>query len=326
MPLLSRRASLLALSFFFACGCGGSDAKDSGRQQIAVIPKGTQHVFWNAIHAGALQAGKELGVEILWKGPTPEGDRQAQIHLLQNFVTSGVHGIVLAPIDEQALARPVADAAQNGVPVVVIDSNLQGDAHAAFVATDNRKGGELAGEKLAAELGGKGKVIVLRFQQGSASTTQREEGALAALAKHSGIEVVSKDQYAGDEQKAKAAAAALLLAHPDATGVFCPNESTTHGFLVALQQSGKAGTMKFTGFDASEALVKGLEQGHIHGLVLQDPVAMAAQGVRACVAALRKQPVEKSQTTELALATPQNCKEPRIASLLQPDLSILKGQ
>ena len=321
----SRRAVLLLAPLCLLLSCGES-GKQSGALRIAVIPKGTQHVFWNAIHAGAEQAAKELGVEILWKGPAPEGDRQAQIHLLQNFVTSGVNGIVLAPIDEQALARPVADAAQNGVPVVVIDSSLQGDAHVAFVATDNRKGGELAGKKLGEELGGKGKVIVLRFQQGSASTTLREEGALSALAAFPGIEVMSKDQYAGDEQKAKAAAAALLLAHPDATGVFCPNESTTHGFLVALQQSGKAGTMKFTGFDASEALVKGLEQGHIHGLVLQDPVTMAAQGVRACVAALRKQPVEKLQTTELALATPQNCKEPRIASLLQPDLSILKGQ
>lgn len=310
---------------FFA-SCGDGQATQGGRTKIAVIPKGTQHVFWNAIHAGALQAAKELDVKVLWKGPAPEGDRQAQIHLLQNFVTSGVNGIVLAPIDEQALARPVAEAAQAGVPVVVIDSSLNGDAHVAYVATDNKKGGELAGQKLAEELGGKGKVIVLRFQQGSASTTEREEGALAALAKHPGIEVVSKDQYAGDEQKAKAAAAALLLAHPDATGVFCPNESTTHGFLVALQQSGKAGAMKFTGFDSSEALQKGLEQGHIHGLVLQDPVAMAAQGVRACVAALRGQQVTKAQTTELALATPQNHKEPRIAALLQPDLSILKGQ
>lgn len=324
MRLLSRRLALLLASLCLAVSCG--DAGRSGATRIAVIPKGTQHVFWNAIHAGAAQAAEESGVEILWKGPVPESDRQAQIHLLQNFVTSGVDGIVLAPVDDQALARPVADAVAAGIPVVVIDSALQGDAHSAYVATDNRRGGELAGKKLGELLGGKGKVIVLRFQQGSASTTQREEGALAALEAFPGIEVVSKDQYANDEQKAKATAAALLLAHPDANGVFCPNESTTHGFLVALQQAGKAGAIQFTGFDSSEALQRGLEQGHIHGLVLQDPVGMAAQGVRACVATLRKQPVDKMQTTELALATPQNCKEPRIAALLQPDLSILKGK
>lgn len=324
MRLLSRRLAFLLVPLCFAVSCG--DSRGSGAKRIAVIPKGTQHVFWNAIHAGAAQAAAESGVEILWKGPVPESDRQAQIHLLQNFVTSGVDGIVLAPVDDQALSRPVADAVAAGIPVVVIDSALQGDAHSAYVATDNRRGGELAGKKLGELLGGKGKVIVLRFQQGSASTTQREEGALVALAEFPGIEVVSKDQYANDEQKAKATAAALLLAHPDATGVFCPNESTTHGFLVALQQAGKAGTIQFTGFDSSDALQRGLEQGHIHGLVLQDPVGMAAQGVRACVATLRKQPVEKMQTTELALATPQNCKEPQIAALLQPDLSILKGK
>ncbi len=324
MRILSRRFALLLACLAPAAACG--DSQRSGAPRIAVIPKGTQHVFWNAIHAGAQQAAKEGGVEILWKGPVPESDRQAQIHLLQNFVTSGVDGIVLAPVDDQALARPVADAVAAGIPVVVIDSALQGDAHVAYVATDNRRGGELAGKKLAEELGGKGKVIVLRFQQGSASTTQREDGALAALAAFPGIEVVSKDQYASDEQQAKAAAAALLLAHPDATGVLCPNESTTHGFLVALEHAGKAGTIKFTGFDSSAALQRGLEQGHIHGLVLQDPVGMAAQGVRALLAALAKQPIEKLQTTALALATPQNCKEPAISILLQPDLSILKGR
>jgi ribose transport system substrate-binding protein len=322
MGLLTRRSSFCTLLLplvFWSCG---AELKSAG-MTIAVVPKGTQHVFWKAVHAGAEQAAKDLGVEIRWKGPDPEGSRQAQVHLLQNLVLSGVAGVVLAPVDEQALQRPVAEALQNGVPVVVIDSALAGAAHKAFVSTDNRAGGALAGKHLGELLAGTGKVVMLRFQQGSASTTAREQGCLEALAAFPGIAVVSSESYASDEQKAQQTAASLLLAHPDVAGVFCPNESTTHGFLVALQQNGKAGAVKFVGFDSSEPLQRGLEQGQIHGLVLQDPVAMGRQGVQAMVAVLRGTAVVREQTTELALATPENCSEPRIRSLLAPDLSIL---
>jgi len=234
-----------------------------------------------------------------------------------------VRGIVLAPIDEQALVRPVAEAVAHGVPVVVIDSGLQGTAHAAFVATDNHAGGTLAGQHLGRLLQGSGKVVVLRFQQGSASTTAREAGCLEALATLPGIEVVDSGQYAGDTEKAQKTAASLLLAHPDVAGVFCPNESTTHGFLLALQQSGRAGQVKVVGFDGSAPLQQGLAQGHLHGLVLQDPVAMGRRGMELLLAHLRGEAIERTVCTDLQLATPENRNEPRIRALLQPDLSIL---
>jgi ribose transport system substrate-binding protein len=319
------RSALLSLSLLAlwpAAACGGH-ADDANTLTIAVVPKGTQHEFWKSVHAGALQGARALGVAMEWLGPDPEGDRQAQVHLLQQLVIKGVKGIVLAPIDEQALARPVADAVAAGVPVVVIDSALQGDAHVAYVATDNRAGGELGGRHLAELLGGKGRVAMLRFQQGSASTMAREAGCLAALAAFPDIVVVDSDQYAGDTERAQKTAASLLLAHPDLDGVFCPNESTTHGFLVALQQAGRAGKVKFVGFDSSQPLVNGLEQGHVHGLVLQDPVAMGRLGVEALVAHLRGQPVAKVQHTGLHLATPSNRTDPAFRALLQPDLSIL---
>ncbi len=310
---------LVALGFSVVA-CGGDAA---GRLSIAVVPKGTQHEFWKAIHAGAEQAGKALDVAIRWQGPDPETE-QAQIHLLQNLVLSGVQGVVLAPIDEQALVRPVADAVAAGVPVVVIDSGLRGDAHCAFVATDNRAGGELGGRHLAELLGGHGKVVMLRFQQGSASTMAREAGGLQAFAAFPDLQVVDSEQYAADTEAAQKTAASLLLAHPDLDGVFCPNESTTHGFLLALQNSGRAGKVRFVGFDSSAPLQKGLEAGFVHGLVLQDPVAIGRLGVEAVVAKLRGQPFAREQHTELRLATPANCTEPAIRALLQPDLSILR--
>src|SRR5512137_1738696 len=96
--------------------------------KIAVIPKGTTHVFWKSVEAGAKNAGKELGVEIVWKGPLKENDRAQQIAIVEQFITEGINGIVLAPLDDTALVRPVGAAMGKKIPVVVIDSALKGEA------------------------------------------------------------------------------------------------------------------------------------------------------------------------------------------------------
>ncbi len=145
---------MVLLAFSLAVAACGPSPDVRGRLQIAVIPKGTQHEFWKSIHAGALQAAARLDVDIRYQGPDPEGDRQQQIQLLQRLVGSGVQGIVLAPIDERALAGVVDDAARQGVPTVVIDSALDGDHHVAFIATDNRQGGGGAGGGRGGQMGG----------------------------------------------------------------------------------------------------------------------------------------------------------------------------
>lgn len=173
--------------------------------KIAVIPKGTTHEFWKSIFAGAKQAEQELrekgvNVEIIWKGPAKEDDRDDQIQVVENFVASGVDGIVLAPLDDTALRGPVQDATAKGIPVVIIDSDLNATAgkdYVTFVATDNYRGGQLGGEHLAKLLEGKGKVVLLRYQQGSASTNAREKGFLDAMNAAEGVEVISDNQYSG---------------------------------------------------------------------------------------------------------------------------------
>src|SRR6266540_4040870 len=149
---------------------------------IAVIPKGTTHEFWKSINAGAFKAREELRekglkVDVIWKGPLKEDDRDHQIQVVENFITRRVSGIVLAPLDSQALVRPVGMAAQDKVPVVIIDSGLKSDKYVSFVANDNYKGGVMAGEYLSQLLNGKGNVILLRYQVGSASTEERETGS-----------------------------------------------------------------------------------------------------------------------------------------------------
>ena len=323
-----RRAAIgLVIALGVTAGCRGN-AADPNALTIAVIPKGTTHVFWQMIHAGAEKAAQELGVTVIWRGPLREDDRASQVSEVEGFVTRGVSGIALAPLDEAALARPVADAQRQNIPVVIFDSGLRGSGYVSFVATDNRKGGRMAADHVASRLGGKGKVILLRYAEGHDSTTQREEGFLEGLAAHKGIQIVSSNQYLGaDVEGAYKRGEAILSNYrrPDGSldvdAIFCVNESTTFALMRVLQDHGWAGKVRFVGFDASDNLVKGLADGHLDALVIQDPVKMGYLAVKTLVSHIKKEPVEKRIDTGVHLATQQNMNEPAMKELLSPDLS-----
>src|SRR3954447_7991771 len=311
------RLVLIILALAVA-SCSGKRASSS-TLSIAVIPKGTSHIFWQSIRAGAERAGKELGVEIIWRGPLREDDRDSQVSEVEGFVSRGVSGIVLAPLDETALQGPVADAKGRNIPVVIFDSGLKGNDYVSFVATDNLQGGELGGDRLADAIGGKGKVILLRYAEGHDSTAKREQGFLDAMKAHPGIEVVSSNQYAGaDVEGAYKKAESILSTYkkPDGSlgidGIFTPNESSSFAMLRVLQDNGWAGKFKFFGFDASPNLVKGLREGGIDGLVVQDPVNMGYVAVKTMVAHLKGQPVEKWIDTGVHVATKENMATPQI--------------
>jgi ribose transport system substrate-binding protein len=305
----------------------GAKAVDATKAlQIAVIPKGTSHEFWKTIHAGALQAAKELpNVSIDWQGPTSEGDRRAQIEYVETFIQKHVDGIVLAPLDLKALVDPVREARKARVPVVIIDSDLADpDAYVSFIATDNYKGGQLGAKRLAEVLGDKGKVVLLRYAVGSASTENREKGFLDEIAKHPQIEVVSSDQYAGAEpQSAMSVAQGIVTKYGEGkvNGIFCPNESSAFGMLQALRTANRAGKIKFVGFDVNKDLLEALKKGEMQGLVLQDPFKMGYLGVKTCVAYIRGEKVEKNIDTGVKVATMENMSDPEIDKLLHPPLA-----
>jgi ribose transport system substrate-binding protein len=296
------------------------------KREIAVIPKGTTHEFWKSVHAGANKAGHEFGVDIVWKGPVREDDRAEQVKVVEDFISKGVDGIVLAPLDDTALVPVVKDATAQKIPVVIIDSDMKWEGRLSFVATDNTQGGMAAarrlGELVVGGGKGRGKVVMMRYQEGSASTTEREKGFLEALAKEfPAIQVVSSNQYGGaTTESAYKTAENLLVEFAQLDGVFCPNESTTFGMLRALEDAKRTKTVRFVGFDASVKLVEALEHGEIQGLVVQNPFAMGERGVGAMVAHWNGKPVDKRIDTGVQVATLDNMKEPAIAAQLSPDL------
>ncbi|HTQ39086.1 MAG TPA: substrate-binding domain-containing protein [Pirellulales bacterium] len=318
------------------CGCLAlvNGCSDQGGQsvtglptkkyKIAVVPKASTHEFWKSVHAGAEDAAQELGnVEILWKAPAEDDNRNQQIDLVQDFITRGVDGICLAPIDSQALVSVAKDVKQAGIPLVIFDSGLNDPSmYISYVATDNENGGRLAAREMGKRLNGKGNVILLRYSPGSESTENRERGFLETLQKElPDIKILSSDQYAGtSEQSALEKGQQLLLKYgKDVNGIFAVNETSASGMLRALEEAGLAGKVVYLGFDSSGRMVKALRDGEMQGVVLQDPVNMGYQSVKAMVQQLQGQPVVKRISTGEAVATKENMDDPHMHKLLNPE-------
>jgi ribose transport system substrate-binding protein len=308
---------------------GATSGAAGATYQIAVIPKGTTHEFWKSIHAGAIKAQRELAaqgvrVNVIWKGPLKEDDREQQVQVVENFVAQRVSGIVLAPLDRKALAAPVEMAVRGKIPVVIIDSGLDSKAHAAFVATDNREGGRIAARNLGRMLGGTGNVIMLRYAVGSASTEEREEGFLEVMKKDfPNIKLLSTDQHAGATRDSAKRTAENLLNRVgrQVNGVFAANESSAAGMLLALRDAGLAGgKVKFVAFDSGETLNAGLKAGDVQGMVVQNPMRMGYLGVKTMVDVLQGKTIEPVVDTGVGFVTKENFDAPEMAEIVNPPL------
>jgi ribose transport system substrate-binding protein len=325
---LKAAAAVLFLAALLTAGCGGPERKAGPAKKltIAVIPMGTTHEFWKSIHAGALTAARELGVEIIWKGPLRETDRNEQLQVVETLTGSGIDALVLSPLDDRALVRPVVEAARLGIPTVIFNTALNGGDPIALISTDNFRGGVLAAELVGKLTGGRGRLILMRVTEGVEGTLKREEGFLQAIrAEFPGLTVLSDNQYGGaSTETAYQTMENLLARFQTVDAVFTPNESTTFGAWRALQDHGLAGKVIHIGFDSSAKLIESLAKKEILGLVLQDPFEMGYRSVKTAVAHLRGEPYEKNVATGVVLATPENMNEPSIRRLLAPDLSVLK--
>jgi ribose transport system substrate-binding protein len=301
-----------------------SSAAPGGKKKlrIAVIPKGTTHDFWKSVHFGAQQAATELGnVEIIWNGPDKETDKEGQIKIVDTFVGEKVDGICLAPIDRDALVTPVRRSKQRGIPVVVFDSALSDlKDSVSYVATDNFHGGVMAAEFLAKLLDGKGGVIMLRYQAGSESTEQREQGFLETLKQSEGIKILSENQRVNSDAVEALKVGETLLRNfkNEVTGVFTVCEPNNKGLLQSLENEQLAGKVRFVAFDSDPRILKGLKDKTVDGVILQNPVRMGYLAVKTLVAHLSGEKVEARIPTGEVLATLENMDDPEVHQLLEP--------
>jgi ribose transport system substrate-binding protein len=289
------------------------------KKRIAVIPKGRAHLFWQSVHAGAVAASRETGVDIIWNGPVSETDFTGQLQIIEAMINQRVDAICLAPIDKTVMANVVDRAMRERIPVVIFDSGIDTNNFVSQVATDNYRAGEMAAERMGKILNGKSKVVIVAVQPGAASTMAREQGFEEAIKKnHPGIQILDKRYGWADFAKSLTVAENLLTAYSNLDAMFASNESSAVGAAQALKA--RKSKVQLVGFDWSPTLLDDLKAGLIDSLVVQDPFRMGSDAVKAAVDKLNGKTPEKFNNLPPRVITRENLGDPDVQQQLNPDL------
>jgi len=314
-----------AAAFLYGCGqAADTDAASTAAgeraalPEIAVVPKGLAHQFWLTVRAGAEAAGEAHGARIVWQGPAKETEIARQISIVQDMINRGVDALVLAACDENALIQTVQQAIDRGVTVVTMDSGIKSDIPASFVATDNVAAAKAGAEKLAELIGGEGKVGLIPFVRGAATSELREQGFKDGIAAFPDIVLAANLPCDSDVAKAMNVTTDMLTSHPDLRGIFAANEAAAIGAAQAIRAAGKAGEVKLVAFDAAEEEISALREGVIQALVVQDPFRMGYEGVKTALAALAGEAVEPRIDTGVTVVTMDNFYDDDVQQLLFP--------
>lgn len=313
---MPRRFALVVLASFALAACHGSR-----KQVIAVVPKGTAHLFWQTVQAGAIAAGRDLGVDVIWNGPPQETDYSRQIEIVDSMIARHVDGLAVACTDQTALAQPVERAAKAGILATVFDSGVDTGNYLTFVATNNYAGGQMAAHKLAELIHNKGKVAMVMNAPGSGSTVDREKGFEDVMAKEfPGIHIVARQFGMSDRAKAREAAENILSAHTDLDGVFASAEPSSVGAALAIKARNLSDKVNLVAFDSTDGLIEDLKTGAIDALVVQDPFKMGYEAVKTQVDHLRGHNPPKRIDLSARVIVKPDLDKPDVKALLFPDL------
>jgi ribose transport system substrate-binding protein len=310
--VLSRRTFCAALALTAGCN------RDR-RKTIAVIPKGTAHLFWLSVQAGALAAGRDLNVDVQWNGPALETEYDRQIQILDSMVARRVDGIAIAASDRVALVGPIERAVAAGIPVAVFDSGINSENYTTYVATDNYEAGQQAARTLGKLVGGRGSVAMVMHVPGSASSMERERGFDEAMkAEFPDVRVVARQFGHSDRAKARAVTENILTGNPGLNGLFASTEPSSVGAALALKSRGLAGKIRFVSFDSSDGLIEELRAGVIDAMVVQDPFKMGYDAVKMLVDQLDGKTPPKKVDLRARVVTKADLDDPGIQRLLRP--------
>jgi ribose transport system substrate-binding protein len=341
------RWGYIALALLAGLAPSGCGPNADYKYRIVVIPKGLTHEHWQSVHRGADRAAADLAekglkVEIIWQGPQTESDALEQIGIIDRNIGRKVSGFVLAPQDSKQMVKPVELARADGIPTVIIDSNLDKSAldrdaglTVKYVATDNRKGGWLAGDHLLKVLAAAGKksprLVLFRYALGSESTEERERGFLDRVNEErekggTAPEIIEDKVYADSTVESAEKAAGPMLTRLQAKGaidgIFAVNESSATGLLNALRSAGLNRQIHVVAFDISAPLRLAIEQDEVDGTIVQDPYRMGYLGAWFLVQHLEGYDAtsdgKKDVSTGEFLVTKENLKSKESEGLFDP--------
>lgn len=283
-------AAMLALT---ACASGGGAEPGAGdKPYVALVSKGFQHQFWQAVKQGADDAAAELDVEVTFEGPETETEVEKQLTMLQTALDKSPDALGFAALDSEASIPMMTDAESRGIPVIAFDSGVDSDVPVTTVSTDNLAASAEAAKHMA-ELVGSGKIAIIAHDQTSQTGQQRVEGFTQYIEENApDIEIVDTQYGGGDQLKSADAAKAIMVAHPDLKGIYGTNEGSAVGVVKAVQETGKSGELTVIGFDSGKAQTDAIRDGLMAGAITQDPIKMGYETVKAAVAAINGEELE----------------------------------
>jgi ribose transport system substrate-binding protein len=282
------------------CGAQGGEeaATDGEKPYIAVISKGFQHQFWQAVQAGAEQAAEDYDVTITFEGPETEAMVDKQVEMVQVALDKKPAALALAALDTQALIPQLEAAQEAGIPVVGFDSGVDSDIVLTTAATDNIAAAAMAADKMAEFIGEEGQVAVIVHDQTSRTGIDRRDGFLDQMAaEYPNIEIVDVQYGGGDQLKSTDLAKAIIQAHPDLKGFFGANEGSIIGVLNAVTEMGKEGQIVVIGYDSGKQQIDAIKSGLEAGAITQDPIGIGYKAVEAAVKALAGEELPKEIDT-----------------------------
>ena len=320
-------ATLAAASLMFA-GCnsgagttdGATDAPsgDGDKMYIAMVSKGFQHQFWQAVKQGAEEKAAELGVEITFDGPASETEVDAQLQMLQTAIDRGPDAIAYAALDPEACIPLYNTAEAAGIPIVEFDAPCDSEYSQSLAATDSKAAGALAAQHMAELIGGEGEVAIVGHSQINSTGVERRDGFVEEIeANYPDIEIVDIQYGDGDHLKSADIAKAMISAHPDLKGIYGTNEGSAIGVVNAVNELGlPKGELTIVGFDSGAAQINAIKDGTMAGAITQDPIGIGATVVQAAYDAANGDEVEEFYDTGSYWYDAENIDDPKIAAVL----------
>jgi len=320
-------AGLMTAAILFAA-CGGASATPAASAEasaaaggdapyVAIVSKGSQHQFWQAVQKGATDEAAKLGATITYEGPASESEVDKQLTMLQTALDKKPAAICFAALDSKAATPLLEKAKAAGIPVVGFDSGVDSDIPVTTVTTDNAKAAGEAADQMAKLIGDAGKVAIIVHDQTSKTGQDRRDGFVNQVkAKYPNIEVVAIEYGAGDPVKSADFAKAIMTANPDLKGFFGANEGSIKGVLNALKETGKEGKVVAIGYDSGQQQIDAINAGTQAGAITQNPVGIGAKCVSAAMDAIAGKSMEKVIDTGYYWYDKTNIENPEIKAVL----------
>ncbi|MEL6102841.1 MAG: ABC transporter substrate-binding protein [Pseudomonadota bacterium] len=313
--MITKRALLSTLAAA-AMLPGVAFADGHSAMNVALISKGFQHQFWQAVQSGAEQAAEELGVTITYEGPDSESQVDRQIDMLAAALSRNPDAIGFAALDSQAAIPLLRDAQSREVPIIAFDSGVDSDIPLTTASTDNVAAAALAADRMAELLGGAGKVAVVAHDQTSRTGIDRRDGFVNRIkSEYPNMEIVTVQYGGGDQLRSTELTRSILTAHPDLAGIFGTNEGSAIGVVNGVRESGREGLVVI-GYDSGAAQINAVRDGLMAGAITQNPVGIGYETVRAAVAAAKGEEVPPAIDTGFFWYDASNIDDPEIQAVL----------